>query len=53
MMGKTGILRISRFYDITHETVVITATYFGILRKCSITISGLVTLLFLFHVFAL
>jgi len=28
---KNGNLRISRFYDITHETVFTPATYFGIL----------------------
>ena len=35
---KRGKLFISRFYDITHETVVTPATYFGILRKCSIQV---------------
>jgi len=29
-------LPISRFYDITHEAVVTTATDVGILRKCSV-----------------
>ena len=33
---KKGNLRISRCYDITHETVVTPATDFDILRKCSI-----------------
>ena len=32
MWEKTGNLRISRFFDITHETVVTPATNFGILR---------------------
>ena len=36
MWENTGNWRISRVYDITHETVVTPATYFGILRKCSI-----------------
>ena len=29
-----GILHISRFYEVTHEIVVMPATDFGILRKC-------------------
>ena len=45
MMWKNWNLRISRFYDITHETMV---THFGILRKCLIFFSRLVTLLFYF-----
>ena len=40
MMWTNGILRISRFYDIPHETVVTPATDFGILRKCSILVFG-------------
>jgi len=36
MWTKYWNLSISRFYDITHETVVTPATDFGILSKCSI-----------------
>jgi len=38
MMRKNnpGNLRISRFYDITHETAVQPATDVGILKKCPI-----------------
>jgi len=51
MLGKNGILRISRFYDITHETVVTSVTDFGIHctcteKKLNKKCSGLMTLLF-------
>ena len=37
---KLGIFRISRCYDITHETVVTPATDIGIQIKCSIFFFG-------------
>jgi len=49
--NSPGKLRISRFYDITHEPVVTPATYFGIhvLRKCSIKMFVSSYPTFLFH----
>ena len=52
MWKNTGNLRISRFYDITHETVVTPSTDFGILRKYSIIFFGSGYPIYLFHLFA-
>ena len=45
-------LHIFRFYDITHETVVMPATDFGIPRKCSINLFGSSDTTFFLHLFA-